>query len=89
MLLTNTSKPRVLIVHVGGGRTFQTGLGSGPAFVTPTVVWYAEEGPGTGFDPTSPDGIVHSLDLTSGSVQVVHFRVGKGPTGTLCCTTRI
>jgi hypothetical protein len=88
-LLTDTSKPRVLMVPVGGGRTFQTGLGSGPAFVTPTVVWYAEEGPGTGYDPTSPNGIVHSFDLTNGSNQVVQFRVGEKPIGTLCCTTRI
>lgn len=88
-LLTDTSKPRVLMVPVGGGRTFQAGLGSGPAFVTPTVVWYAEEGPSTGYDPTSPNGIVHSLDLTNGSNQVVQFRVGEKPIGTLCCTTRI
>lgn len=88
-LLTDISKPRVLIVPVGGGRTFQTGLGSGPAFVTPTVVWYAEEGPGSGYDPTSPNGIVHSLDVMNGSDQVVQFRVGEKPIGTLCCTTRI
>lgn len=88
-LLTNISKPRVLIVPVGGGRTFQTGLGSGPAFVTPTVVWYAEEGPSSGYDPTAPNGIVHSFDLTNGSNQVVQFRVGEKPIGTLCCTTRI
>jgi len=90
-LLTNIAKPRVLIVPVGGGRTFQTkGLGSAPAFVTPTMVWYAEEGPGTVVDPTSsPNGIVRSLDLTNGSDRVVQFRAGEKPTGTLCCTTRI
>ena len=90
-LLTNYSKPRVLAVAVDGGQTFQTkGLGSAPTFVSPTVIWYAEEGPGTVVDPTSaPNGIVHSLDLTNGSDSVVQFRAGEKPTGTLCCTTRV
>jgi hypothetical protein len=89
-LLTNYAKPRVLIVPVAGGKTFQTGLGSAPTFVTSSVVWYAEEGPGTVVDPTSaPNGTVRSLDLTSGSDRVVSFRTGEKPTGTLCCTTRI
>jgi hypothetical protein len=90
-LLSNYSKPRVLVVAISGGQTLQTkGLGSAPTFVTPTVVWYAEEGPGTVVDPTSaPNGIVRSLDLTNGSDRVVQFRAGEKPTGTLCCTTRV
>jgi hypothetical protein len=91
-LLTNLAKPRVLIVPVGGGRTFQTkGLGSAPAFVTPSVVWYAEESAvaGGGATATWPDGKVHALDVTDGSDRVVQFRTGEKPTGTLCCTTRV
>ena len=88
-LLTNYAKPRVLIVPVAGGKTFQTGLGSAPTFVTPTVVWYAEEKASGGVDLTAPSGVVHSLDLTNGSDRVVTFRTGEKPTGTLCCTTRI
>jgi hypothetical protein len=85
----DTSKPRVSIVPIGTGRTFRTGLGSAPTFVTTTVVWYAEEAPGSGYDPTEPNGVIHSLDLASGLDQVVQFRVGEKPIGTLCCTTRI
>lgn len=90
-LLTTYSKPRVLAVAVDGGQTFQTKcLGSAPTFVSPTVIWYAEEGQGTVVDPTStPNGIVRSLDLTNGSDRVVQFRAGEKPTGTLCCTTRV
>ena len=91
-LLTNLAKPRVLIVPVSGGQTFQTkGLGSAPAFVTPSVVWYAEESAvaGGGATATWPDGKVHALDVADGSDRVVQFRTGEKPTGTLCCTTRV
>jgi hypothetical protein len=83
-LLTDTLQPRVVIVPVGAGRTFVTGLGSSPGFVTPTVVWYAEEAPcppstQCGADPTGPDRTVYAFDVTNGSDQVVHFRVGEEP----------
>jgi len=93
-LLTDESKPRVLIVSVAGGNTIQAdGLASGPGFVTPTVVWYAEEGPApehSGID-TWPNGTVHALNLTNGSDQVVQFRAGESPIGpglVYCCRTR-
>jgi hypothetical protein len=89
-LLTDSSEPRVSIVPVGSGRTFKTGLGSAPTFVTPTKVWYAEEAKGApGYDPTEPNGVIHSIDLASGLDQVVQFRAGEKPVGTLCCTTRV
>ena len=83
------SRPRVYILPVGSGPAFQTGLGSAPAFVTTTAVWYAEEGPGTGYDSTEPTGVIRSVNLTTGSDQVVQFRAGENPVGTLCCTTRV
>jgi hypothetical protein len=87
-LLTDTSKPHVLIVPAGGGQTFKTGLGSSPGFVTPTVVWYAEERTGA----SVPDGTIHAFDVTNGSDQVVRFRVGEKPTIpnglTVCCSPR-
>ena len=99
-LLTDQSNPRVVIVPVAGARTLTTGLGSSPRFVTPTMVWYAEEGPDTsgGFTcsepcvhPTTPNGTVRAFDITNGSDQVVRFRVGEAPTTaegyTICCTT--
>ena len=93
-LLTDPSKPRVLIVPAGGGKTFQTsGLASSPGFVTPTVVWYAEEGPltdGGGID-TWPNGTVHAFDLTNESDRVVQFGAGEAPVApglVFCCTTR-
>jgi len=99
-LLTDQSNPRVVIVSVAGGGTLTTGLGSSPRFVTPTVVWYAEEGPDTsgGFTclepcvhPTTPNGTVRALDVMNRSDQVVRFRVGEAPTTaegfTICCTT--
>jgi hypothetical protein len=83
-LLTDTLMPRVVIVPVGGGQTFVTGLGSGPGFVTPTIVWYAEEAPcppndQCGADATGPDRTVHAFDVTNGSDQVVRFRIGEEP----------
>jgi hypothetical protein len=91
-LLTNSSKPHVLVVGTGGGQTFQSkALGSGPAFVSPSVVWYAEESAvaGGGATATWPNGNVHALDVTNGSDRVVEFRKGEKPSGTLCCTTRV
>jgi hypothetical protein len=82
--------PRVLIAPVGGGTTFTTGLGSGPGFVTPKVVWYAEEvlpPPGGNGDPTLPNGTVRAFNVTNGSNQVVIFRVGEAPMGD-CCAPR-
>jgi hypothetical protein len=88
-LLNSRSEPHVLVVAVSGSQTFQSkGLGSAPTFITPTVVWYAEERPDV-VGPTSPNGIVHSLDLTDGTDRVVQFRTGEKPTGTLCCATRV
>jgi hypothetical protein len=90
-LVTDQAKPRVQVVPVAGGKIFQTGLGSAPAFVTPNMVWYAEERavPGGGIVATMPDGNVHALDLTTGTDRVVTFRAGEKPTGNLCCTVRI
>jgi hypothetical protein len=100
-LLTDQSNPRLLIVPVGGGGTLTTGLGSSPGFVTPTVVWYAEEGPDTSGSftcsepcahPTTPNGTIRAFDLTKGLDQVVRFRVREAPTTaeglTVCCATR-
>ena len=90
-LLTDQSKPSVQIVQVGGGGTFKTGLGSSPGFVTPTVVWYAEEGPlanGGVAGDTWPNGVIRAFDLARGSDQVVHFRAGDAPVASglvLCC----
>jgi hypothetical protein len=87
----DASDLRILIVPVGGGTTFKTGLGSTPGFVTPTVVWYAEEakcGTNCAADPTSPNGTVRAFDITNGSDQVVRFRAGEAPGGYYaCCVT--
>jgi hypothetical protein len=96
-LLTDTSKPRVVLVAVDGSRTVVTGPGSSPAFVTPSKVWYAEEGPcppndQCGADPTGPTLTVRAYDLVAGSDQVVVFRAGEGPSlngYNLCCSPRI
>lgn len=89
-LVATYNKPRVQVVPVAGGKTFQTGLGSAPAFVTPTTVWYSEErAAADGISDSMPDGNVHALDLTTGTDRVVTFRTGEKPTGTLCCTTRV
>ena len=86
-LLTDTSNPRALIVPVASGGTFTPGLGSSPGFVTPTVVWYAQERATDG----GPDGTVHAFDVTNGTDRVVTFRSGEGPTiaegFTVCCLT--
>jgi hypothetical protein len=95
-LLTDTSKPRVVIVAVGGSRTFVTGLGSSPGFVTSTVLWYAEEAPcppndQCGGDPTGPNRTVHAFNVTSGSDQAVVFRAGEEPITNgynFCCSRR-
>ena len=78
-LLTNPSKPRVLMVSVGSSKTFLTrGLASSPGFVTPTVVWYAEERALANGGPiaTWPDGNVHAFDLKNATDQLVVFRAG-------------
>ena len=85
----DTSNLRILIVPVGGGVTFTTGLGSSPGFVTPTVVWYAEEAPKSdASDPTWPNGTVHAFDVTNGTDQVVRFRAGEAPVELVCCAPR-
>ena len=80
VLVTDLARPRVIIAPLGSGRTFQTGLASNPGFVTPTVVWYAEEklNP-AGYDPTSPDGVIHSLDLANQTDRIVVFNAGEAP----------
>jgi hypothetical protein len=60
-LIADTSRPRVLIVPTGAGKTFQTGLASGPGFVAPTVMWYAEESFALGY----PNGVVHAFEVRS------------------------
>ena len=88
----DNSKPRGLIVAVGGGTTFQpTGLASSPGFVTPTVVWYAEEGPSTEgglAGDTSPTGVIRAFNLASASDQAVRFVAGEAPTQFQCCAPR-
>jgi len=96
-LLTDYSKPRVVIAAVGGSRTFVTGPGSSPGFVTSTVAWYAEEAPcppndQCGYDPTGPSRTVRAFDVTNGSDQVVVFRAGEEPITNgynFCCAPRI
>ena len=100
-LLTDYNNPRPLIVRDGALAAFNTGLGSSPGFVSPTVVWYAEEGPDTSGSyqcaepcshPTAPNGAVRAFDVTTGTDAVVRFRAGEGPTTadgfTICCATR-
>ena len=88
----DNSKPRGLIVAVGGGTTFQpTGLASSPGFVTPTVVWYAGEGPSTEgglAGDTSPTGVIRAFNLASASDQAVRFVAGEAPTQFQCCAPR-
>jgi hypothetical protein len=84
-----------MIVPIGGGPTFETGPGSSPGFVTPTVVWYPEERPcqandQCGADPTALDGTFHAFDVTNGSDQTFHFRLGEEPIAdgvNFCCFT--
>jgi hypothetical protein len=94
-LITDWASPRALIVRDGGRTAFKTGPASSPAFVTPTVVWYAEEGPDTSGSnqcsepcshPTVPDGTIRAFDVTNGTDVVVRFRAGEALT--FCCTTR-
>jgi hypothetical protein len=93
-LITDTSRPRVLVVPTGAGRTFRTGLASSPGFVTPTVVWYVEEAwvtdPG-GYVGGNPDGVVHALDVVNQTDRIVHFHTGQTPkfsNGVVaCCST--
>jgi hypothetical protein len=88
-LATDLSAPRVFIVPLGTGRTFRTSLASSPGFVTPTVVWYAEEKRNpSGYDPTSPDGVVHALDVANLTDKVVIFQTAEAPrdpSGDLIC----
>ena len=90
-----STKPSIVIATAGGGQTFTTGLGSGPEFVTATVVWYAEERlqpEMLPFSATWPNGTIHAFSVTKGSDQIVNFRVGEEPKvangSTVCCTTR-
>lgn len=73
--------PRVMITSADGSRTFQTGLGSWPGFVTPNVVWYAgRRACSTAcFSPTEPDGTIHAFNVDSGADQSFRFRVGEEP----------
>jgi len=91
----DNSKLRTLIVPIGGGATFTTGLGSTPGFITSSVLWYAEEGPcaasgSCGMDITAPTGTIHAFDIMSGTDRIVTFRSGEAPKTadgfTLCCT---
>jgi hypothetical protein len=77
-----------------GGMTFLTrGLASSPGFVTPTVVWYAEDRALANGGPiaTWPDGNVHAFDLKNATDQLVVFRAGEKPMipngNTLRCST--
>lgn len=89
---SDTSYPHVVIVSVGGAKAYKTGLGSAPGFVTPTLAWYAEEGPcaSSCLSPTAPTGAIHALDVTNGNDQTFHFRVGEEPVAdgiNYCCFT--
>ena len=100
-LLTDYANPRVLIFRDGSLTVFKAGPGSSPGFVSPTVVWYAEEGPDTSGSyqctepcahPTTPNGTVRAFDVTNGTDLIVRFRAGEGPTAAegyiVCCTPR-
>jgi len=84
--------PRVLMASVNTSKTFLTrGIASTPGFVTPTVVWYAEERAvtGGGVIATWPDGNVHAFDVSRGIDQLVVFRNGEKPVAygnTACCS---
>jgi hypothetical protein len=98
---TNWYASRVFIAPLGVGRTFRTGLASNPGFVTPTVVWYAEEAidKSPGFScvepcahPTAPDGVIHALDVVNQTDRIVHFHTGQTPRRSsadfyACCST--
>jgi len=89
---SDTSYPRVVIVSVGGTKVFEAGRGSAPGFVTPTVVWYAEEGScaQSCISPTAPNGTIHAFDVTKGTDQTFHFRAGEEPIAdgiNFCCFT--
>ena len=101
-LLTDYANPRALIVRDGSLTVFKAGPGSSPGFVSPTVVWYAEEGPDTSGSyqcaepcahPTTPNGTVRAFDVTNGTDLIVHFRAGEGPSTAegyiVCCTPRV
>jgi hypothetical protein len=93
-LITDTSKPSVMIVPTGAGQTHRTGLASWPGFVTPTVVWYAEESfisdPG-GYVGAAPNGVVHAFDVVTQTDRLVHFNTGQSPKlangAVVCCGT--
>lgn len=89
---SDSSYPRVVIVSVGGAKVLEPGHGSAPGFVTSTVAWYAGEGPCSQscIGPTAPDGTIHAFDVTNGTDQTVHFRVGEEPVAdgnSWCCFT--
>jgi len=97
--LPDTANPHVQIVPVGGGAALNTGLGSGPGFVSPTVVWYIGEKvcnyvtDNCGYDPTIQDGTVHAYDVLTKTDRLVVFRAGEKPEvdGDFywsCCATR-
>jgi len=98
-LLSNYADPHVLIATVAGDTVIKTGLGSGPGFVSPTVVWYVGEKlcdmstDQCGADPTVPDGTVHAYDVTAKTDRIVRFGIGESPMAAglifLCCTTRV
>jgi len=90
LLSGSYAAPGVFVAPLGSGRTLQTGLASSPKFVTPTVVWYAVEAlTPSGYDQTTPSGVIHAVDVVSQTDKVVTFRAGEAPktaTGyTLCC----
>jgi hypothetical protein len=89
-LATDFNLPRVVIAPLGTGRTFRTGLASSASFVTPNVVWYAEEKKNpAGYNPTSPDGVVHAFDVVNETDRIVTFTAGEVPKDTSgnlqCC----
>jgi len=98
-LLSNNADPHVLIATVAGDTVIKTGLGSGPGFVSPTVVWYVGEKlcdvntDQCGADPTVPDGTVHAYDVANETDRIVRFVTGESPMAGgltfLCCTTRV
>lgn len=88
-LATDFTFPRVVIAPLGSGRTFRTGLASSPAFVTPTVVWYAEEKKEpAAYNLTSPDGVIHGFNVVNQTDRIVTFKAGEAPkdtSGTIQC----
>ena len=71
----------------------QRDLASSPGFVTPTVVWYAEERTIANAGPiaTWPNGNVHAFDVNSATDQLVVLLAREKPMipngDTMCCAT--